>query len=288
LPLRYAPVTKFWSSAHQPKVGDTIGPYRLEDVLGEGGMAQVFRATRTTDSLTVALKVMKSDFIDDDVYRRRFVHEARSAAEVHHEHLVPIVDAGEADGVRYLAVGYVEGRTLEQWITADGPLPRPEVLRVATEVASGLAALHEKGIVHRDIKASNILIDQNGAAMLTDFGLAKGRAYTALTKPGQVLGTLDYLAPELIKGEQATEASDVYALGCLTYECIAGKPPFAHKSVFEVGIAHLDEDPEDPGAERDDWPAELSRPVLQALAKDPALRPASATAFATMLRDAAR
>ena len=142
--------------------------------------------------------------------------------------------------------------------------------------------------MHRDIKTSNILLDEQGTALLTDFGLAKGRAYTALTKPGQVLGTLDYLAPELIRGEQATAASDIYAFGCVVYECVAGKPPFGHKTVFEVGVAHLEEEPADPGAGRRDWSPALSRPVLQALAKDPALRPPTATAFATMLQVAAR
>jgi len=251
-------------------------------------MARVFRATRTTDAATVALKVMKNDFIEDDVYRRRFVHEARSAAEAHHEHLVPILDAGEIEGQRYIAVGYIEGETLQQRIERVGPLPVAEVVRVATEVASGLEALHNAGVVHRDIKSSNILIDVDGAALLTDFGLAKGRAYTALTKPGQVLGTLQYLAPELIRGEPATPRSDIYALACVVFECIAGKPPFGDKTMFEVGIAHLDEDPADPGAGRNDCPPELGRAVQDALAKDAALRPATATEFARRLKTAAQ
>jgi serine/threonine-protein kinase len=251
-------------------------------------MARVFRATRTTDATTVALKVMKDDFVEDDIYRRRFVHEARSAAEAHHENLVPILDAGEVDGHRYIAVGYIEGETLQQRIERLGPLSVAEVLRVATEVASGLGALHEAGVVHRDIKSSNILVDVEGTARLTDFGLAKGRAYTALTQPGQVLGTLQYLAPELIRGEPATPASDIYALACVVFECIAGKPPFGDKTIFEVGIAHLDEDPADPCAGRDDCPSELGRVVQDALAKDPALRPATATEFASGLQTTAQ
>ena len=279
---------KFRSSARELEVGQTLGPYRLEGLLGEGGMARVFRARHDEDGTTVALKVMKDDLVDDEVYQQRFVHEARSAAEVHHQHLVPILDAGEVEGRRFLAVGYVPGRTLEQRIETEGALPLADIVRLTTEVASGLDALHEKGVVHRDIKTSNILINEHGTALLTDFGLAKGRAYTALTKPGQVLGTLDYLAPELIRGEQATPASDIYALGCVVYECVAGTAPFGHKSVFEVGVAHLEEEPADPGAGRDDWSPELSWAVLQALAKDPARRPPTATAFATMLQVAAR
>jgi serine/threonine protein kinase len=251
-------------------------------------MAQVFRAVRDDDGEVVALKIMKPDFVDDDVYKQRFVHEARSAAEVRHEHLVPILEAGEAEGQPYLAAGYVRGRTLEQRIEADGGLPLQDILRLAAEVASGLDALHAADVVHRDIKASNILLDEEGSALLTDFGLAKGRAYTRLTRPGQVLGTLDYLAPELIRGLPATPATDVYALGCTIYECVAGQTPFGHLSVFQVGMAHLGEAPPDPGAARADWSSELSWAVLQALEKEPERRPPTATAYATLLQVAAR
>ncbi len=265
-----------------------LGPYRLEELLGEGGMGLVFRAVNENDGGEVALKVLKAELSEDDTYRRRFTHEARSAAEVTHAHLVPILDAGELDGRYYLAVRYVRGETLEQRIQAGGPLPLPDVLRLATEIASGLDALHQHGVVHRDIKASNLLIDEEGRTLLTDFGLAKGRAYTALTRPGQVVGTLDYLAPELIRGEPGTPASDIYGFGCTIYECVAGKTPFGHKTLLQVGLAHLDEEPADPGAERDLWTPELSWAVLQALEKDPARRPPTATAYATMIQVAAR
>jgi serine/threonine-protein kinase len=284
--LRHS-VRRFRSAAGELEVGETFGEYRIEGLLGEGGMAQVFLARREAGGETVALKVMKSDLLESEVFKRRFVHEARSAAEVRHECLVPILDAGEVDGKPYLAIGYVQGPTLEQRIVTEGQLPPADVLRLVAEVAAGLDALHAHGIVHRDIKASNILIDEQGAARLTDFGLAKGRAYTALTAPGQVMGTLDYLAPELIRGQPATPSSDIYALGCVVYECVAGKTPFGHKTVFEVGVAHLEEEPPDPGAERDDWSSELSWAVVQALAKDPAARPPTATAYATMLHVAA-
>jgi eukaryotic-like serine/threonine-protein kinase len=249
-------------------------------------MATVFRARRD-DGETVALKVMRRAFANDEVYAHRFVHEARSAAEVRHEHLVPILDAGEVDGIRYLAAGYVAGPTLEQRLEA-GPLPLADVVRVVAEIASGLDALHASGVVHRDIKASNILLDERGRALLTDFGLARGREYTRLTRPGQVLGTLDYLAPELIKGEPATAASDIYALGCVTYECVTGDTPFGHKSVLQVGLAHLEEEPPDPAAVRTDCTPQLAWAVVQALHKEPAQRPPTATAYATMLQVATR
>ena len=137
--------------------------------------------------------------------------------------------------------------------------------------------------MHRDVKPSNIMLREDGSAALTDFGLAKGAAYTVLTRPGQVLGTLDYLAPELVRGEAATPASDVYALGCVAFECLAGTPPFADRSLFGVGTAHLEDDPPDPPA-----PADVARVLLRALEKEPAARPPTATMYAHLLRAAAK
>ncbi|MGH3103445.1 MAG: serine/threonine-protein kinase [Gaiellaceae bacterium] len=275
------------SEGREVQVGDTLGGYRLESHLGEGGMGLVFRAVRETDGHVVALKVLKLDLSEDEIFKQRFKQEARAASEVHDRNLVPILEAGEAEGRDFLAVGYIEGDTLEERLRANGPLGVEETVRVAGGLASGLDALHGAGIVHRDIKASNIIIDQEGAAMLTDFGLAKGRAYTVLTRPGQVMGTLDYLAPELIKGRPAEPATDIYALGCTVYECVAGKTPFADKSLFQVGLAHLEEAPPDPGAARSDLPQGFTEAVLAALAKEPGQRPASAGAYAELLRTAA-
>ena len=275
------------SQGRELRVGDKLGPYRIEELLGEGGMGIVFRAVRESDGADVALKVLKDELRRDDVYQRRIAHEQRAAREVQHKHLVPIYDAGEVDGRQYLVMQYVPGRSLGERIKTEGPLPLDEVLSVAAGVASGLGALHDHGLVHRDVKPSNVLIGRDGTTMLTDFGLAKGRAYTVLTKPGQVMGTLDYLAPELIRGERAGPASDIYALGCLVFECLAGKAVFSGKGKLAVGIAHLEEPPPDPCQNRTDLPASLSWAVLQALEKDPARRPPSATAYATMLRVAA-
>ena len=265
------------------KTGDRIGPYHLEEFLGQGAVAVVFRAVRD-DGRVVALKVLKEKLSADPVYQRRFIHEARAASEVQSHHLVPIVDAGEADGKHYLAQAFIPGRSLADRIEADGQLPIDDILRTASEGGAGLDALHAGGLVHRDIKPSNIMLDQNGSALLTDFGLAKGPAYTVLTSPGQVMGTLDYLAPELVKGGPATPASDLYAFACVIYECIAGKPPFADRGLFQVAMAHLNEQPPDPCLARVDLPMQLSWSVLQGLAKDPAQRPPGATAFAHMLR----
>ena len=191
-----------------------------------------------------------------------------------------VLEAGEAGGRYYLASEFVQGRTLEERVRDDGALPLADVARIAMELGAALDALHEAGIVHRDVKASNVLLRDDETAMLTDFGLAKGEAYTVLTQPGQVMGTLDYLAPELIRGEEATPAGDLYALGCLTYECLTGTTPFGGRSVFQIGLAHLDEEPQDPRQSRPDCPPELAAAVLWALEKEPSERPATASVYA--------
>jgi serine/threonine protein kinase len=261
--------------------GDRLGPYRLQELLGAGGMGIVFRATRE-DGGDVALKVLRDELAGDETFRRRFDHEARSAAHVRSPHLVAVLEAGEADGRYYLASEFVSGPTLEERVRV-GPLAVGEVVRIAGELASALHALHEAGIVHRDVKASNVLLRDGTTAMLTDFGLAKGEAYTVLTKPGQVMGTLDYLAPELIRGDEATRASDVYALGCLLYECLTGTTPFGGRSVFQIGLAHLDEEPPSP----EGCPPQFASALLRALEKEPERRPATAAELAQDLAAAA-
>jgi serine/threonine-protein kinase len=267
--------------------GDRLGAYRLEERLGEGAVGVVFRAIKEPEGNEVALKVLRAELLADETFRRRFVHEARAAGEVRHKHLVPITDAGEAEGRPYLAVAFVRGQTLEARLASDGRMTLEDMVRVVAHVASGLDALHAGGIVHRDVKPSNVIIDETGSANLTDFGLAKGRAYTVLTKPGMVMGTLDYLAPELLRGSEATGASDIYALGCLAYECTAGRAPFADTSMFDLASAHLNVEPPDPCTDRPDAPEGLSWAILQALDKNPESRPPTATAYAHLISFAA-
>jgi serine/threonine-protein kinase len=263
--------------------GDRIATFTLGTKLGEGAVGVVYKATREADGAIVALKILKKQLAKDEVFKARFEHEARAAREVEHPHLVPIVDAGEEGDYNYLAVQFVEGQTLESKIKGSGALAVAEAVDLMAGVAAGLDALHDKGIFHRDIKPSNILIDELGDALLTDFGSAKGAAYTALTSMGQVLGTLDYMAPELIKGAPASASSDIYALACVVFECVVGRSPFGHKSVLQVGLAHMEEDPPDPSEARPEVPASLSWAILQGLAKDPAKRPQTATAYTNML-----
>ena len=266
--------------------GEVVGNYVLEEKLGEGAVGVVYRASADTGG-PVAVKLLKRELADDDVYPRRFLHEARTAAEVEHRHLVPVLEAGEARGHHYLVVAYVEGRSLVDRLDGEGRLPIEAVVRLARHIGAGLDALHRGGLVHRDVKPSNIMLDAQEAAALTDFGLAKGPAYTVLTRTGQVVGTLDYLAPELIRGEPATPASDIYALGCVLYECLSGSPPFGGRSMFEVGSAHLLEEPTELSSLRPEVVPALGWAVAQALAKDAEKRPPTATAYAHMVRLAA-
>ena len=231
--------------------------------------------------------MLKRQLSGDFIFQQRFKQEARAAAEVRDRHLVAILESAEWDGRHCLASDYVDGGSLTDHIASDGPLPLADVVRVVTEVGTGLDALHAAGVMHRDIKPSNVLFDSDGTAMLTDFGLAKGRAYTVLTRPGQVMGTLDYLAPELIRGKPATPATDIYALGCVAFECVAGRAPFADKSRLP-GRAR----PSRRAAARSRAPSGPSCPrgfsaaILTALEKDPEQRPATAGAYASLLRAA--
>src|SRR5215210_4253564 len=237
--------------------GDAFGDYVVDEQLGEGGMGIVFRAIRE-DGAVVALKVIKPGLVADEHTARRFAREARAAAEVAHPHLIDVVEAGDVDGTGFLAMRYVPGRSLDDRIREHGPLPVEDTTRIVAEIASALDALHAAELVHRDVKPSNILLDDERGALLTDFGLAKRRDYSMLTAPGQMLGTLDYIAPELLRGDEPGPSADLYALGCVVFECLADAPP------------------------------ELSQVALAALAKEPEQRPPSATAYAEMLIAAAR
>ncbi len=228
---------------------------------------------------------MRPELSENALYAQRFAREARVAREVEHPNLVPIVDAGEVGRHRFLAMAYVEGPTLETRIR-DRALELDETMQIIADLAAGLDALHRQGLVHRDVKPSNVLLSE-GRAVLTDFGLAKGPAYTVLTRPGQLVGTPHYLAPEVIRGEPAQPASDVYALGCVAYACLVGEPPFVDDNVFQVTVSHLESEPPTLASRGCQIPAALARAVLTALRKEAGDRPASARAYALALWNAA-
>ncbi len=262
--------------------GRRIGRYTLEVPLGEGAIGVVFSAT-AGDGTRVALKLLRPELADDAIALARFAREARLSHAVGARYLVPILELGEADGLTYLVMPYYRGGSLAVRIRALGRLGVDETVELAVKLGRGLDSLHERGIVHRDVKPSNVLLDDDGVAALTDFGLARAHDWTRITRADQLLGTPHYLAPELIEGLEATQASDVYALGCLLYECLVGEPPFAARNLAELGFAHLTETPPDPRERRPDLPAELVRALLAALEKDPAARPTTGTALARLL-----
>jgi len=268
------------------QAGDVFGAYQVIERLGEGAMGTVYKATRDGHTNPVALKLVKAEFASDGLYRQRFLHEARAASEVSHPHLVNVVDAGEVDGRQYLAMRLVAGRPLDQLVKAGELLAPPTAALLATEIGDALDTLHARGVMHRDVKAANIILQVDGSAALTDFGLAKGTGYAGLTAVGQIVGTIEYLAPERITGQEAEPASDLYALGCVIYESLVGKTPFAGKGPMGTAFGHLEEEPPDPSAARADLTRAFSVAVLAALTKDPAERPTSGREYGEGLRAA--
>jgi serine/threonine protein kinase len=265
--------------------GQMLGSYRIESVLGVGGMGHVYRATAPSGE-EVALKLVKSDLARDTVFRKRFEREARIAQTVSHPHVVPVLDTGEQDGIPYLTQKYIRGGSLAEMIERDGKVTLGITARVCREAGSGLDALHAQGLIHRDVKPGNILADEQGTIYITDFGLAKDTQGSLLTRPGQALGSMDYMAPEQIRGEEVTAATDVYGLGCVAWECLLGKPPFADRQGMRVLWAHLQDEPPDPSTLSPDVSPAVGQVILSALQKDPAARPASASEFGRQLTEA--
>jgi serine/threonine protein kinase len=274
------------SAAATLAAGLQVGDYRIDGLIGEGGMGYVYRAVGP-DGREVALKMVKSDVAADEAFRRRFAREARAAQRVNDSHVVPVVGEGEHDGRPYLVQKLIPGGSLAQRLEA-GTQPAPaEVVRICNQVAAGLAAMHRCGLVHRDVKPGNILLDRDGRAYIADFGLVKVRQASVLTQPGRAVGSVDYMAPEQVRGEEVSAATDTYALGCVVYECLTGAAPFADRRGMRVMWAHLQDEPADPCAKRPDLPAELGSAVCLALRKQPEERPPTPIAYARMMQVAA-
>jgi serine/threonine protein kinase len=265
--------------------GQAVGPYTVEATLGVGGMGRVYRATGPDG--TVALKLVKEDIARDATFRRRFEREASIARRVVHRHLVPVLDSGELQGIPYLTQRFIDSGSLADLLERQGTLTPSVTLGMLEQVAGALDALHAEGLFHRDIKPGNILIDAHGDSYLTDFGLAKDTQGSLLTRPGQTVGSLDYMAPEQIRGEDVTAQTDVYALACVAYEGLTGAPPFADRQGMRVLWAHLQDEPTNPYEKRADLPRPLGDAVVAGLAKDAGERPASASEYVSGLRSAA-
>jgi serine/threonine-protein kinase len=271
--------------------GAVVAGYRLDTRIGAGGMAVVYRARDQRLGRTVALKVLPPALAGDDEFRERFIRESRAAAAVDHPHIIPVYGAGDADGILYLAMRYVSGGDLRSVMQREGPLPAERAAFLLSPVASALDAAHAAGLVHRDVKPANVLVDTSPGRpdhpYLSDFGLAKGAASVAgLTGTGQFLGTADYAAPEQISGGRAYPQTDQYALACAAFTMLTGVPPFARDEPLAVLWAHMNDPPPSVVARRFDLSPAVDHVLGRALAKDPAARYPSCGAFADDLRAA--
>jgi serine/threonine protein kinase len=264
------------------RVGSFVGPYRIDALVGVGGMGKVYDAVGS-DGTRVALKIVKDELARDETFRRRFEREARIAQTVRNPRVVPVLDTGEHDGVPYMAARFIDGLSLEQKLKIEGRLDAGTAIKICGQVAEGLEALWAAGLVHRDVKPGNILLDQDGTAYITDFGLAKDSQGSVLTMPGQALGSMDYMAPEQIRGETVTAETDLYSLGCVMFECLTGRPPFADRQGMRVLWAHLQDEPPDPHGVS----APLAQALKSALRKAPSERPRSGAEYARSLSQAA-
>src|SRR5262249_32236914 len=229
-------------SAAQLAPGSKFAGYRIEDEIGRGGMGGVYRATELAPDRQVALKLIAPEFASDEGFRRRFLNETRLAASLDHPHVLPVFAAGEHEGQLYLVMRYVKGEDLKRRLAREGRLAPEQALGICSQVAEALDAAHRRGLVHRDLKPANVLLDESAEAYLADFGLTK-QVGSASTETGRLVGTLDYLAPEQIRGEDVDGRSDVYALACVLYECLEGGAPFHRATEAELLWAHLQGDP---------------------------------------------
>ena len=252
------------------------GRYEVERPLGHGAMAVVDLARDLRLDRRIALKRLAENLSRDDELRARFLREARLAARLAHPNVVRIYDVGEEDERPFIAMEYVDGETLAERVGRRGPLPADEVAALGIQICRALAAAHEAGLVHRDVKPQNLLLGSNGLLKLGDFGIAFGPEGTRLTMAGTVLGTAAYLAPEQARGEEVSTAADVYGVGAVLYELLSGRPPRTPASLAELADATEILPPE--GA-----PPKLARIVMRCLAADPAARPPSAAGVAREL-----
>ena len=254
--------------------GDVFVDYRIEGLAGRGGMGVVYRATQLGLERTVALKVITPALADDEDFRKRFVAESKAAASVEHPNVIPVYYAGEREGVLFIVMRYVDGPDLRALVRAEDKLDPERAAHIVAEVAGALDAAHRHGLVHRDVKPANILLDQDDHAYLTDFGLTKRAATTAggeLSRAGGWVGTLGYVAPEQIRGERVDARTDVYALGCVLVYALTGKAPYSGDSDEATLWAHLNAPPPSESV-----PPEFEGVVARALAKDPSDRYPSA------------
>jgi serine/threonine-protein kinase len=249
--------------------------YVIKRKLGSGGMADVYLAEDQELGRRVALKLLDDRHAADEQFVERFRREAQSAAGLSHPNIVSIFDRGYAEDTYYIAMEYLDGRTLKELLVRNGPTPVPIAIDYARQILSALAFAHRNGIVHRDIKPHNIIVGPDGRLKVTDFGIARSGA-SQMTEAGSIVGTAQYLSPEQARGAPVDPRSDLYSLGIVLYEMLTGKVPFTGDTPVEIAMKHLSQVPEPPSALRSDVPHDLDAGVMRALAKDPEQRYASA------------
>src|SRR5437588_10639719 len=259
------------------RIDTEVGGYRIVEPIGQGGTSVVYRAEHVRLGRTAALKLLTPRLGEAD-FRDRFLRESKLAASLDHPSIVPVFDAGEQDGLLYIAMAFVDGSDLKTMLVEEGRLPLGRALRIVGQIASALDAAHARGLVHRDVKPANILVGEGDRAYLSDFGVVKEVARNGTTRTGAFVGTSEYCAPEQIEGREVTARTDVYALACVLYECLAGAPPFHRDSEVAVLNAPLHAPP--PKLER----AGLGEVIAKALSKSPLDRYGSCGEFLAAAR----
>src|SRR6266702_4677033 len=244
------------------------GRYRIVRKLGAGGMANVYLAEDQELGRRVAIKILDDRHASDDQFVERFRREAKNAAGLNHPNIVSIYDRGEAEGTYYIAMEYLDGRSLKELILSRGPAPVHVAIDYARQLLAALRFAHRHGIVHRDIKPHNVLVDAEGRLKVTDFGIARAGA-SQMTEAGSIIGTAQYLSPEQARGAPVDQTSDLYSVGVVLYEMLTGKVPFTGDAPVEIAMKHLNAVPEPPSTKRPEIPPDLDMIVIRALAKDP-------------------
>jgi serine/threonine protein kinase len=278
---RYNPLMSADSPASADLTGRTLGDFQVLRKIGQGGMGQVYLARQLSLKRQVALKILRDDHTANAVALQRFQAEAEAVARISHPNIVQVHAVGEAGGLRFMALEYVDGRNLRDYLDRKGPPELPVAVAILKQVAAALQRAAEAGLVHRDVKPENILLTRKVEVKVADFGLSRvfaadDRQPLSLTQTGMTLGTPLYMSPEQVQGQPADHRSDLYSLGVTAYHLLAGFPPFKGANAFEVAIQHVQRDPEPLTSYRPDLPPDLIALVHRLMAKHPADRPQSA------------
>ena len=252
-------------------IGELLaGRYELQDVVGSGGMSSVYRARDTVLERTVAIKILHEQYSDDPEYVERFRREARALAQLNHPNIVTVIDRGEFEGRQFIVFEHVEGENLKELVDREGQLPVDRALALVHQVARGLAFAHDHGVIHRDVKPHNVLIDEDGVAKVTDFGIARSlEPADGLTETGTLLGTSEYIAPEQASGARVDERSDQYSLAVVLYELLTGEPPYAGDNFMAVAMKHIQQPVPSVRDVRPDVAPRIDAIVSRAMAKRP-------------------